>query len=256
MKLKEIKHNHTLTDLLKVFIFALIMLAPIGMIGTKCLYVICNKNAYKSYSDEYVEKYSQVNNSSTFIVGQEYLVAYDENSTNTSGGLINVSDTNLYDYFAPDINNRVITGINFVVETYARINLVFSDTTTLRINNWNETTTSFVFTYESTNITGNVNIKYTNIYGIVWTTEKLDNVFEYSVSRLVDENNFGKLNFFTWFANMLLDDAQMNMTYVRFANWYLCYAMLISLMQILFLCLMWFVNFSRRLLERGMNYDW
>ena len=184
MKLKEIKHNHTLTDLLKVFIFALIMLAPIGMIGTKCLYVICNKNAYKSYSDEYVEKYSQVNNSSTFIVGQEYLVAYDENSTNTSGGLINVSDTNLYDYFAPDINNRVITGINFVVETYARINLVFSDTTTLRINNWNETTTSFVFTYESTNIIGNVNIKYTNIYGIVWTTEKLDNVFEYSISQL------------------------------------------------------------------------
>ena len=236
-------------------ILGVLLALPMCAVASRVIYVQVNNNAYQSYSNEYVEKYSQVNNSSTFIVGQEYLVAYDSNSTNTSGGLINVSDTNLYDFFAEDINNRVITGINFVVETYARINLVFSDTTTLRINNWNETTTSFVFTYESTNINGNVNIKFTNIYGIVWTHDKLDNVFEYSISKFVEENDFGQMNLISWFSGMFLSDTAHNNLYVNFINWYLNYAMLVTLVHFMFLVLMWFINYCRRIIDRSMNYD-
>ena len=119
------------TKSLMSLIYVAMLSLPLASIVSRCIYVQANKNAYQSYSNEYVEKYSQVNNSSTFIVGQEYLVAYDENSTNTSGGLINVSDTNLYDYFATDINNRVITGINFVVSLNTRLILAYVSTTKL-----------------------------------------------------------------------------------------------------------------------------
>ena len=48
MKVGE--HNHKLTDLLKVFIFSIIMLAPLIAVATKCAYVICNRNAFESYT--------------------------------------------------------------------------------------------------------------------------------------------------------------------------------------------------------------
>lgn len=51
-KLKDlkIKHCHTLTDILKVLIFAIVMLAPFFAVMTECLYMICNKNAPANYT--------------------------------------------------------------------------------------------------------------------------------------------------------------------------------------------------------------
>ena len=49
-KLPKVKHDHKFTDLLKVGIFSIVMLAPVGAIGVTCAYVVCNKNAYQSYS--------------------------------------------------------------------------------------------------------------------------------------------------------------------------------------------------------------
>ena len=49
-KLPKVKHNHTLTDILKASIFSLVMMAPVVAIGVTCAYVVFNKNAYQSYS--------------------------------------------------------------------------------------------------------------------------------------------------------------------------------------------------------------
>ena len=49
---------------------------------------------------------------------------------------------------------------------------------------------------------------------------------------------------------------QVNDRLVNFANWYLNYTMLVSCIYLLWLVLMWFINFARKLLDRGMNYDW
>lgn len=96
-----------------------------------------------------------------------------------------------------------------------------------------------------------------NIYDYVLTeTSTLDNAFDYSLSTFVTENDFGKLNLFEWFWSIFLTNNSQNMLYIHFVNWYMNYVLLVSSAYILFLVLMWFINFSRRILERGMNYDW
>lgn len=54
------KHDHKLTDLLKVGIFSILMLAPMIAIGVKCAYVVVNKNAYLNYSGQENEIYEHV----------------------------------------------------------------------------------------------------------------------------------------------------------------------------------------------------
>lgn len=46
----KIKHNHKLTDILKVCIFSIVMMAPLFAILTECLYIICNKSAPTNYA--------------------------------------------------------------------------------------------------------------------------------------------------------------------------------------------------------------
>lgn len=44
------KHDHSLTDLLKIFVFSIVMMAPFIAIAVECLYMICNKNAPANYT--------------------------------------------------------------------------------------------------------------------------------------------------------------------------------------------------------------
>lgn len=50
MKIEKPKHDHKLTDLLKVCIFSLLMLAPLIASCSQWIYATINKNAYQSYS--------------------------------------------------------------------------------------------------------------------------------------------------------------------------------------------------------------
>lgn len=79
LKIEKKKHDHKLTDLLKVAIFSLIMLAPMFAIASKCIYVAYNKNAYQSYSGTtYIEmqpiyyETNEVNSNADIIVGNIY----------------------------------------------------------------------------------------------------------------------------------------------------------------------------------------
>lgn len=49
-KLKKQKHDHKITDYLKVGIFAIVLLAPILAVAVECLYIIVNKNAPTNYT--------------------------------------------------------------------------------------------------------------------------------------------------------------------------------------------------------------
>lgn len=243
-------------------LYAVILSFPMISILSRVIYVQSNKNAYQSYYGETINEkietqiqYDELQNNETYLFSNPIATNNDVNDV----GYMYVDNVKNMNGFLNNIDLSQVAKIRF----YKTANY-----NTLQFYDINETTQigsfginniqaqfTFVFKGYSENYNG---YQYANyFYKVSYNKYSyLDNVFDYSVSKLVDEQNFGQLNFFQWFGNLFLNDTQSNMLYVRFVNWYLNYALLVSLMQILFLCLMWFVNFSRRLLERGMNYDW
>lgn len=245
-------------------LYGVLLSIPLLSIVSRVIYVQSNKNAYQSYSGQNIYNYEQVE-------------TIDQMEGDNEGYRIHLDipySTTSYTTQTMNISNPVYISGNLSLENQEKVNnctsmTIYTGTNNVYIVRVDYTLTrdvSYFALNEFTIILDAENVSMTNTAFIQWQPfieiksknfdSSLDNVFDYSVSKLVDENNFGQLNFFQFFGNLLLTDAQQNMLYVRFANWYMNYALLVSLMQILFLCLMWFVNFSRRLLERGMNYDW
>lgn len=239
------------TKSLMSLIYIALLSIPLVSILSRVIYVQANKNAYQSYSYNVIENVSQID-SNTFVADTLYTYQYSQpqtqNGSRTEFSYISLTatDLNLSQEYYDSLTHVLLSNDN---------KIYFSNSDNSMRWNYNLTENIFKSFAMKTSYQNGLTETF-KVMLATYEENKLDNVFEYSVSRLVDENNFGELNFFEWFTSFLLNDHQQNMLYVRFANWYLCYAMLISLMQILFLCLMWFVNFSRKLLDRGMNYDW
>lgn len=238
-------------------IYGLLMLAPILAIGVKCGYVMLNKNAYQSYSNQYVEKTSKLNSNTTLVDGIDYTFKYNQSTdTNIQKVFYNDISINWQDYGYS--GNDELDG--FGIRYYAGNQSIFlysGDNAPSQIlqNVWGSTLKEFTINKKN-NLSTNDNTNY-NIYQIFITTDKLDNVFYYAIDEIIQDNNFGKINFTGWFDNMMLDNnIQINQTYTHLFNWYLNYTLFISCAYILWLVLMWFVNFARKLLDRGMNYDW
>lgn len=78
----------------------------------------------------------------------------------------------------------------------------------------------------------------------------LSSAFEYSLSEFITSNNFGKIDFFTWFANIFLDNTAHDLLYIHFINWYLNYALYVSISLIIFHVLYWFIDFLHKLLNK------
>lgn len=261
-------------------VYAVLLAIPLFSIISRVIYVQSNKNAYESYSgsvqtyqkneidnvlsfvdinkddeaiygfvDGYLEFYARIYRINQFVsdsIGYDELVFDSYISTFNCYAYFYVDDitTNCIFYFgdySSDVNNYIsvyidgISNYNFdliPLEDYQFLSDLFD-------NN---------FIYDSKN-------KYYEYQHVQLST--LDNVFEYSVDSIIKDNNFGNIDFLSWFSNMFLDNTNsVNNRYVHFANWYLNYVMFISCVYLLFLVLMWFINFARRLLDRGMNYDW
>ena len=92
MKLKELekKHDHKLTECLKVIIFSLLMLAPLFASISQMIYVSFNKNAYQSYSG-----------TTTQIVENGY--QYNTNVVNDETDLI---ADNIYEFRMNHVNDK------------------------------------------------------------------------------------------------------------------------------------------------------
>lgn len=84
----------------------------------------------------------------------------------------------------------------------------------------------------------------------------LDNTFDYSIAKFVRDNDNYNIHFFDWFGNLFLKNGNtgVNAIYLNFINWYLNYALLVSVGYILFLLMLWFINFVRKILEGGNSF--
>lgn len=202
MKLKDLKHNHSLTDLLKVLIFSILMLLPFIAVGTRCLYVICNKNAYQNYSGSNEIQYNDISNISDIKIGNKYLFnsqlgVYNDTTTKNTNVIfydditnINTQNNNLLGYLEQGNNFRFYYS-NEPIAIYVydnqtaigniAVNSGYPLTFEFTIENYNSADLSNNFSFlKEINLSNNFN---------------LDNVFEYSVNKL--ENS----ELFTWTQN-------------------------------------------------------
>ena len=155
-KLKE-KHNHTLTNILKVLTFAIVLLFPFLVFMPSALYYGCNKYAQIEIPQK-VAKYqtNEVNTNSDIIIGNIYHLELSN------------SDLNLYNDFYINIINGYIKfhAINFMegnttditLEQGITLNIYYDETNqTIQILLYDTTATSIAsYTCDTFNINADV----------------------------------------------------------------------------------------------------
>ena len=192
-ELKKKKHNHKFTDILKVSIFSIVMLAPFIAVGVKCLYVL-NPNANQSYYGKTIneEQYTKVDTTKTLNQNKTYrfyaakggtyttnnnITIYCQNFVDTTGTLNLARECKNFLYYA---NNGVLQ-FQFRDSTNTLITTASSDTKTISFN--------FQYISQEGQMT-NANA-YQFIYNIEYNKQSyLDNVFYYAVEEMQNENLF------------------------------------------------------------------
>lgn len=201
MKINELKHNHSLTDLLKIGIFSILMLSPLIAIGTTCAYAIVNKNAYMSYSNFNAEnkQYDIVSNYDNLVVGQRYRFVSNNNPLGVSSisGRLVYEDVNiLSSTFNASTNTQIenSTYLGMWYGTNYNSNFIrFNENANLQLSN-NQITFEFTFVGFS-NINQNNTLPYyfgtmiTKSY-LTDTTNTLDNAFYYATEKMTQSDLF------------------------------------------------------------------
>ena len=265
-------------------LYAVLLAIPLVSIISRVIYVQSNKNAYQSYAGttqqiESVDTYYQFNTNELntyedLIQGNIYYFTYDDELWTIRNNYVFLFFNYIYSldgiYLNEELLSYELNEGNYCLYTENENDYIADSSLSYYLQTNLTNGLYFVFDYApstSYTILNNLieegfltqsdylgwedfTINYTEV-------SYLDNVFEYSVDSIIQENNFGKIDFLSWFSNMFLDNNNaVNNRYVHFANWYMNYIMFVSCAYLLFLVLMWFINFARRLLDRGMNYDW
>lgn len=201
MKLSELKHNHSLTDLLKILIFSILMLTPLLSVACRCMYVICNKNAYQSYTgNQNIQNETSVINESLLQNNMRYsvnILTFIENTDSTNSGVsptfypLEQLDFTVYGV-SQEISNQT-TSFKLVRANTTYTNIFLYDNQDTQILNYSKPNTfwqqqpsnimTLYFTLKNYSIVSST--KYGNYllqYNMV--ASGLDNVFEYSISQL------------------------------------------------------------------------
>lgn len=176
MKISEIKHNHSLTDLLKILLFSILMLAPFTSVAVRSLYVICNKNAYQSYSNT-TEVKTYLNYDS--VIGNTYIMNWVDNNN----GMTN-NTTQIIPY----------QSITITAPTGA-VKFRYGNSKTLQFYDVNDTnlgsqTNITSFSYVANSNTSLQTQPWFNRQLVLTQKTSLDNVFEYSIKQLEQSNLF------------------------------------------------------------------
>ena len=194
MKLNDVKHNHSLTDLLKVLLFSIIMLLPFIDVAVRCGYVMFNKNAYQSYSETSSMTTTEITANTQSISGNNYMINLLDSGPNYSDNIYINSSTIDYEYIAGTTITYEVKAIRFYPNnTHLRLvdgnnlshNYELSDEQRTYLNgqtfNWNH---------------GNLieNNQAVRFFMITYQNGKLDNVFEYSISQLEESNLYNWTN--------------------------------------------------------------
>lgn len=206
LKIDKKKHNHKLTDLLKIAIFSLIMLAPMFAIASKCLYVACNKNANESYSGTtYIVKQpvyyetNEVEDYNDLIINQIY--HYSNNFQTIEAPQTNML---LFTFYATEnikeqfnLNNNV-NELTYYIQTDGKPYVYYIDSI-VRYENIVNKPFDFVIKSYRENISYIDNIiqyfsksemKLVKEYIDVTQQETLDNVFYMSVNDIKNQTLF------------------------------------------------------------------
>ena len=178
MKIEKVKHDHKWTDLLKVGIFALILLAPIFAVGVKCAYVICNRNAYQSYSGATQNKV--LVNPTELVEGNTYHL--DLSSIYSGNGSFDIK-------FDGAVSN-LETNQNATTSPYERYQ-ISGDSSYYYFSNGTNLYNSFVGSFDFVYLEG----EYTGLLSNIWVSQVnedsyLDNVFTYAVKDLANNELF------------------------------------------------------------------
>ena len=177
MKLEKITHDHLLTKWLKVIIFAILMLAPIFSVAIRCAYVVCNKNAYQSYSGYNIETNNEL---ATSIESSLNYESYFYNYT----GNLSTDNTTAQTWYEGNKNN-----IAYISITAQRIYFYDNNFTTL--DYWGlSSSTPYAITFTALN---NSALRNNDIIYRVYQQQvgnSLDNVFDYSVNELKNDQLF------------------------------------------------------------------
>lgn len=269
------------THIFHIF-FGLLMFLPFISILSRVIYVQSNKNAKDSYSGNYEITYkyesNQVQSEDDLITNNIYSILLDDNTAgifpNNEDRLVFLPIT-LFElnkvYYSGEDFLQCFTFKDIVIEIYNdNGNVYFYVYTSLEsFENNEDYCVSYILNnidiisdnkfigklIDCNNITSSI-FSYTDYNEIesVNLSGTLDNAFDYSISKFIEDNNF-KINFFSWFEDLfLIQNGGVNALYLSFANWYMCYALLVSTGYLLFLILMWFINYVRKILEGGNSF--
>ena len=169
-------------------IYGFLLFMPLLSIGVRCLYVIFNKNAYQSYSDNYVQTTQKVDNQTNFIEGDLVVAKYNgQQTTPLYSAFINYSSISIdwTDYGYTDTEYKAFRLFsNGIIQLKDNNNNI-----TQKSNIWGITLNNFSFNYLSVeNGSGNILDGGVNYYIQVLKQITLDNAFEYSINQ-TQENN-------------------------------------------------------------------
>lgn len=243
------------------------MIAPFVAILSRVIYVQANPNAKDSYSQSVSLKY-QSNNVETIddlVRGHIYKLTLNSFPSSTdrlfkANAVYNMSALTYYNIDTTSNENSIViefrtNGIQLRDNSYVAIAGVNLTSDNLPY--------SFDFVYReglsSLPIESYIKIEKTdfNVLTATNTNAYLDNAFEYSLQEFTKDNDIGVINFFGWFEGYFLDQNNAhNLIYLNFANWYMNFALLVSSSYLLFLALIWFVNYIRRILDKSMNQEY
>lgn len=189
MKINDIKHNHSLTDLLKVGIFSILMCAPLIAIGTTCAYAIVNKNAVESYGDKYVTTTQTLTNTNQFVENQNIIANYKEvtGETTVYGAYIkyNSISINWTDYGFADHNyNQFRLFNNGTIQLKDTNGTQYTES-----NKWGNTLKTFTFNFNSITDTASMNggVSYVALF---YSQQTLDNAFYYATEKMTQSDLF------------------------------------------------------------------
>lgn len=192
MKDKSKKHDHKGTKILKLSIFASVMLAPLFAIAFKCAYATFNKNAYQSYSSKSVYQNVNIDQYQNVNIGTKYTLT--EKEFNTNGSQFNIN----FDYIS-----LTPTDLGVDQATYDTINgfLINQNWQEIRFTNSSAPTTPIVryawekgFSFDIIFSSTNNSVQYINTWffvnQITYNTDTLDNAFYYAVDQMKDNELF------------------------------------------------------------------
>ena len=275
-------------------IYACLLAFPLISIVSRVIYVQSNKNAYQSYSGTVSSSYTTYEKDALYETNE--LSSYDdlvenniyhctELNLNQDTGLdieliilqseswsytydnillnefyaneVNISDSGIYVHTYFDNNDYNMDLVYYMGDSGSDILCIGIDLTINNVDFMYVTCDDAEIFYLSNSPTASSFNQYEYIEEtVIVESTTLDNVFEYSIDKTISDSNFGKINFLSWFSDLFLDNNEVNNRYTHYANWYMNYIMFVSCAYLLFLVLMWFINFARKVLDRGMNYDW